>query len=307
MGITKTTNMSNVEAREVDFVTRFAQSWQALQEILGITRPIKKTPGTKLVSYTANSVNGLESSPAEGVDITPTTFEVEPVAYGDVTVEKYSKAVTVEAVAKYGAAVAVEKTDDAFLNELIGSVLDRFYTFVQTGTLTGTEADFQMAVAMANGKVIDKFKKMRKGISGVATIVNTLDAYRYLGAATLSIQNAFGIQYVQDFLGAKVMILSSEIPSGKVIATAVDNIDLYFIDPGDSDFAKLGLQYTTDGETNLIGFHAEGNYKNATGESYALLGMKLWAEYLDGVAVITVGNGTNEGTGTGTGGTGTGA
>ena len=288
MGITKTTNMSNVEAREVDFVTRFAQSWQALQEILGITRPIKKTPGTKLVSYTANSVNGLETSPAEGVDITPTTFEVKPVVYEDVEVEKYSKAVTVEAVAKYGAAVAVEKTDDAFLNELIGSVLDRFYTFVQTGTLTGAETDFQKAVAMANGKVIDKFKKMRKGISGVATIVNTLDAYRYLGAATLSIQNAFGIQYVQDFLGAKVMILSSEIPSGKVIATAVDNIDLYFIDPGDSDFAKLGLQYTTDGETNLIGFHAEGNYKNATGESYALLGMKLWAEYLDGVAVIDV-------------------
>ena len=288
MGITKTTNMSNVEAREVDFVTRFAQSWQALQEILGITRPIKKTPGTKLVSYTANSVNGLEESPAEGVDITPTTFEVKPVTYEDVEVEKYSKAVTVEAVAKYGAAVAVEKTDDAFLNELIGSVLDRFYTFVQTGTLTGAESDFQMAVAMANGKVIDKFKKMRKGISGVATIVNTLDAYRYLGAATLSIQNAFGIQYVQDFLGAKVMILSSEIPAGKVIATAVDNIDLYFIDPGDSDFAKLGLQYTTDGETNLIGFHAEGNYKNATGESYALLGMRLWAEYLDGVAVIDV-------------------
>lgn len=288
MGITKTTNMSNVEAREVDFVTRFAQSWQALQEILGITRPIQKTPGTKLVSYVANSVNGLEDSPAEGVDITPTTFEVEPVAYGDVEVEKYSKAVTIEAVAKYGAAVAVEKTDDAFLNELIGSVLDRFYTFVQTGTLTGAESDFQMAVAMANGKVIDKFKKMRKGISGVATIVNTLDAYRYLGAATLSIQNAFGIQYVQDFLGAKVMILSSEIPSGKVIATAVENIDLYYIDPGDSDFAKLGLQYTTDGETNLIGFHAEGNYKNATGESYALLGMNLWAEYLDGVAVIDV-------------------
>lgn len=288
MGITKTTNMSNVEAREVDFVTRFAQSWQALQEILGITRPIQKTPGTKLVSYTANSVNGLETSPAEGVDITPTTFEVKPVAYEDVEVEKYSKAVTIESVAKYGAAVAVEKTDDAFLNELIGSVLDRFYTFVQTGTLTGAESDFQMAVAMANGKVIDKFKKMRKGISGVATIVNTLDAYRYLGAATLSIQNAFGIQYVQDFLGAKVMILSSEIPAGKVIATAVDNIDLYFIDPGDSDFAKLGLQYTTDGETNLIGFHAEGNYKNATGESYALLGMKLWAEYLDGVAVIDV-------------------
>ena len=42
------------------------------------------------------------------------------------------------------------------------------------------------------------------------------------------------------------------------------------------------------GETNLIGFHANGNYSTAVGESYALMGMKLWAEYLDGIANITV-------------------
>ena len=69
----------------------------------------------------------------------------------------------------------------------------------------------------------------------------------------------------------------------------MENIDLYYIDPGDSDFKKLGLDYTTSGETNLIGFHAGGNYTNATGETYAIMGMKLWAEYLDGVCVVTVG------------------
>ena len=69
----------------------------------------------------------------------------------------------------------------------------------------------------------------------------------------------------------------------------MENIDLYYIDPGDSDFKKLGLDYTTSGETNLIGFHAGGNYTNATGEKYAIMGMKLWAEYLDGVCVVTVG------------------
>ena len=74
-----------------------------------------------------------------------------------------------------------------------------------------------------------------------------------------------------------------------VIATPVENIDLYYVDPSDSEFARLGLNYTTQGETNLIGFHAQGNYSTAVGESYALMGMALWAEYLDGIAKITFG------------------
>ena len=50
----------------------------------------------------------------------------------------------------------------------------------------------------------------------------------------------------------------------------------------------MGLSYTVQGETNLIGVHVEGDYKRATGDMYALMGMKLWAEYLDGIAVYTV-------------------
>ena len=205
---------------------------------------------------------------------------------------KYAKAVSIEAVDKWGAAVAVEKTDDAFLNELQGVVLDDFYAFLQTGSMISAETTFQMAVAMAIGNVKNKFKQMRRDITEVVTWVNTLDAYAYLGAADLSIQTAFGIDYVKNFMGAQTMIISSEIPRGVIIATPTENIDLYYVDPGDSDFAKLGLQYTVQGETNLIGFHAEGDYKHAVGESFALMGMKLWAEYLDGIAVVYVGTAT---------------
>ena len=42
------------------------------------------------------------------------------------------------------------------------------------------------------------------------------------------------------------------------------------------------------GETNLIGFHANGNYSTAVGESFALMGMTLWAEYADAIAIVTV-------------------
>ena len=50
--------------------------------------------------------------------------------------------------------------------------------------------------------------------------------------------------------------------------------------------------YTVQGETNLIGFHANGDYSHAVGESFALMGMTLWAEYLDAIAVVYIGTAT---------------
>ena len=88
-------------------------------------------------------------------------------------------------------------------------------------------------------------------------------------------------------IGATTMILSSEIEQGTVIAVPSDNLVLYYVDPA-TEFARLGLVYTTDGETNLIGFHAQGNYGTAVGESFALMGMKLWFEYADGVAIVEI-------------------
>ena len=286
--LTKAANI-NTTVREIDFVTRFGKNWDALRQIMGIMRPIRKTPGTKLVSSVASVT--LQSTVGEGEEIPYSLATVTPVAYGDITIEKYAKAVSIEAVAKYGAAVAVQKTDDAFLNELQNNVLTRFYTFLNTGLLTDMETTFQMALAMAKGKVLDKFQKMRRTVTEVVGFCNILDVYEYIGAANVTIQTQFGLNYIKDFMGYSTLFLLSEpdISRNKVIALPVENIDLYYIDPSDSDFAQLGLEYRVQGETNLIGFHANGNYNTAVGESFALMGMELWAEYLDGICVVTVG------------------
>lgn len=285
---TTTQQMNSVTARAVDFVSRFTANWDALREVLGIARPIRKQPGTKLVSYAA-SITLQDGAVAEGDLIPFSQANVVEVAHADLTVEKYAKAVTLEAVNKYGADVAIEKTDDAFLVELQGNVMDRFYDKLAEGTLTNTATDFQMGVALAVGSVVDKFKKMHKTSGQIVVFVNTMDAYKYLGAAHLTMQREQGLTYVKDFMGADRMVLSSEIAEGKIIATAAENLVLYYIDPSDSDFKKLGLNYVVQGETNLIGFSAEGNYSRAQGESYALMGMALWAEYVDAIAVVTVG------------------
>ena len=301
MAATKVENLTNprdslpnvytsVTAREMDFVTRFGDNWEALRNILGIMRPIRKTPGTSLVSYTADVT--LESGsvdPGEVIPYSKTT--ITQAAKSDLTIEKYAKAVPIEDVNKYGAEIAVEKSDDAFLTKLQNVVLNKFYTFIKTGTLTGTAATWQAALAKAQGEVLNKFATMQKDVTAVVGFANILDAYDYLGASDITVQTQFGLTYIKDFLGYSTLFLlpAAQIARGTVIATPVENIDLYYIDPGDSEFARLGLNYTTQGETNLIGFHAQGNYSTAVGESYALMGMALWAEYLDGIAKVTFG------------------
>lgn len=280
---------TNVTAREQDFVSVFNLNWDALRKILGIMRPIRKAPGTKLVSYKASVA--LESGNVDPGEVIPySKATVVQAAMEDLTIEKYAKATPIEDVEKYGAEVAIEKTDEAFRNELTAQVLTRFYTFLNTGALTGIVTTWQMALAMARGAVIDKFNKMRKSVTNVIGFANVLDAYKYLGGASITVQTAFGISYVENFMGYSTLFLLSDpdIAEGTVVALPVENIDLYYIDPGDSDFAKLGLVYTTMGETNLIGYHAQGAYHTAVGETYALMGMKLWAEYLDGIAVVKV-------------------
>jgi uncharacterized protein YjdB len=287
-GLTVVADIDRVRAREIDFVIKFANNWDALREVMGILRPIKKQPGTVLTSYTA-SITLADGNVGEGEEIPYSEATVSPVSYADLTLEKYAKAVSIEAVNKYGATVAIQRTDEAFLNELQAKVMDRFYNFLPTGTLTGDESTFQMAIAMAIGKCKDKFKKMHRDATRIVVWVNILDAYQYLGAATITVQNQFGVDYMKNFLGADTLILSSEVPRGFVYATPVDNIINYYIDPADSEFGQLGLNYTVQGETNLIGFHANGNYSTAVGESYALMGMALWAEYLDAIAVVSIG------------------
>lgn len=231
------------------------------------------------------------ASVGEGEAIPFTQFKVVESKREDIVVEKYAKSLTLESVAKWGATVAIEKTDDAFMVELQNKVLKDFYTFLKTGTLKGTQKKWQKALAIAKGAVLNKFAGMNRNVTEVVGFANVMDFYDWLGDKEITVQTMFGLQYIKNFFGFSTLFLLPDdyIPAKTVIATPVENIDLYYIDPGDSDFKKLGLDYTTSGETNLIGFHAGGNYTNATGETYAIMGMKLWAEYLDGVCVVTVG------------------
>lgn len=281
---------AEVTAREVDFVTRFANNWEHLREIMGVMRMINKAPGTVLKSKYATVA--LENGNVEaGAEIPYSEAQVHEKEYGTIRLEKFAKGVPIELIDEVGYENAIGLTDDQFLYELQALVVGRFYDYLKTGELISAKPTFQEALAEGQGRVRNKFKGMNKGITEIVGFCNLLDAYDYLGAANITVQNEFGLNYIENFLGYRRLFLASdnEIPRGKVVSLPVENIIGYKVSPDDNEFSRAGLSYTVDGVTNIIGVHTQGNYGTAVSEMFAFMGLVVIAEYIDGVAVVDIG------------------
>lgn len=293
--LTKSVDIATT-SRIINFVSAFNDDWAGLRALYGISRPIRKAPGTVLKSKYAE-VTLQSGSVAEGDLIPFSKAQVKEKDYAPITIQKYAKSVSLEAIDNHGYDDAILRTDREFRRKLISKVQNDYYTYLLTGTLTGAKTTFQAAVAEAEGLVRNKWDQMDKGLTQIVGFANIMDAYDYLGAANITTQNAFGMTYIENFLGVSRLFLSSKVPSGKIAATPVENIDLYYVDPSDSDFARAGLQYVamsdvlpgTEEVQNLIGFWAKGDYDRATSNSYAIMGMTLFSEYLDGIALVDIG------------------
>lgn len=115
---------------------------------------------------------------------------------------------------------------------------------------------------------------------------NPLDVADYLASANITLQTAFGMTYVENFLGLGTVILNSSVPKGKIYATAKDNIVLYYIPVNGADLGEV-FDFTTDA-TGYIGIHEEPDYTNMTASDTVINGMALFAERIDGVVVGSI-------------------
>lgn len=272
-----------IKAREVDFVSTFAESTKTLMKVLGVTRKIAKQAGTVLRAYTA--VGTLESGVvAEGEIIPLSKYETEEVALGEIVLHKYRKATSAEAIISAGYDQAVDMTTDRMLKDVQGAVRTDLFNFLATGTGSAKGENFQAVIAQTWGQLQGKFED--DDVQGVY-FVNPLDVADYLASASITTQSAFGMTYVENFLGLGTVITSSRVPKGKVYGTAKDNIVCYYVPVNGGDLGEA-FAFTSD-ETGLIGIHEEPDYTNLTASDTVVNGMVLFAERLDGVVVGTIG------------------
>lgn len=288
----KTTDFVNVQAREIDFVSRFSTAFESLRDLLSVSSVIAKPAGANITIKKAVADAALEQSVAEGVEIAYTNYNITESVLSTITMQKYRKGVTLEAIEKYGYDTAVAKTDTALLNDLQAKITgDLFSTMRSAATGTSTGSTWQAALAKARGEVIEQAKASHISAGGAVAFVNVNDFFGWEGSASITVQTAFGLQYIENFMNYSKVILcaGSEIPANTVIATAIDNLDVYYVDAAQSDFAKAGLQYTTDGENNILGVHIGGNYGTAVADTFAIMGVTIAPEYANVLRKVTVG------------------
>ena len=269
-------------AREIEFTYNFSEGVRKLMEALGVTRKIAKQAGTVLKAYKA--VGTLESGAvAEGEVIPLSKYATEAVNLGEITLKKWRKATSAEAIVERGYDQAVEMTTDRMLRDVQKAIRTDLFTFLATGTGEAGGADMQSTLAQAWGQLQVKFED--DAIQAVY-FVNPLDIADYLGAAQITTQTAFGMTYVEDFLGLGTVIMNASVPKGKIYATAKENIVLYYIPVNGADLGEA-FDFTSD-ETGYIGIHETPDYTNMTASDTVVNGMVFFAERIDGVVVGTI-------------------
>lgn len=270
------------KVRDVDFAERFSTGLETLMKMLGVTRKIEKKAGEILKVYkvTGTLENGTV---AEGEIIPLSKYQTTYEPIGAAELKKWRKVTTAEAISEKGYGQAVNDTNAKMLKDIQKGIRTDFVSFLGTGTGTASGVGLQAAMAQVWGQMQVLFED-----TSIETVyfMNPLDVADYLGGAQITTQTAFGMSYIENFLGMGTAILASDIPKGKIYATAAENIVLYYIPVTSADMAQA-FDLTAD-STGLIGIHTGPTYDNLSAETVAASGVGLFAEKLDGIVVGTI-------------------
>lgn len=274
------------KVREVDFVGQFAQkSLKKLIEVLGVTRLIPMMEGTTLYVYETTGTL-QDGNVAEGEVIPLSQYETTKKAVGEITLRKWRKAVSAEAIKKSGYQAAVVETDQKLLRDVQKGIRTDLFSFMNgsiDGSVTATGAGLQAALAAAWGQLQVIFEDDE---AQAVFFLNPLDVADYLGTAAVTVQTAFGMQYIENFLSLGTVVLSGRITKGTFIATAKENLIMYYLTMN-GDLANA-FSLTTD-ETGYIGIKSGyQNEERAQIESLVMSGIRFLVEYAPGIVKGTI-------------------
>lgn len=274
-------------AREIDLVYQFTHSSLAkLIEALGVTRKIPMMEGTTMYVYATTGSLVNNGAVPEGEIIPLSQYERTKTPVGEITLKKWRKAASAEAIKKSGYEEAVRETDAGLIRDVQGAIRTDFFTFLNgtiAGSTTATGVGLQAALANAWGQLQVKFED---DTAEAVYFVNPTDVATYLGSAQITMQTAFGMNYIENFLGLGTVILTSRVTAGTFIATAKQNIIMYYLSMN-GDIANA-FDLTTD-ELGYIGISSgHADKTRAQIESLVMDGIQFLVEYAAGVIKGTI-------------------
>ena len=269
----------------IDKAYGLRDSVRKLTEALGIQDVQPLSEGTTIKIYKTEKVNS-PAQVAEGEVVALTKIRRVLHQTIVVTLEKFRKTTTAEAIARSGFSKSVNDTDDKLISEIGIGIKKAFFTMLKTGTGTATKgANLQAACAQLWGALQTGFEDVE--VEGQTVFfVNPLDAANYLASAAITVQTAFGLTYVKNFLGMGTLIISKEIAQGAPIATVSDNLKCACVGSG-SEVADV-FGYIFD-ETGLIGMNHTIASDRVSVDTNVIEGVKFYTEDLGKVYIGSIG------------------
>ena len=271
-----------VKAQSIDFAEVFGKKMTTLQQMLGIERKLPMPVGSVIKTYKSKVT--LQDGNVEKGDLIPLSkVEMEEAEPIELAFDKHRKAVSAEDIQKFGFERAVSMTDAELVKELQKDIRTKFFAQLDTAKGKSKGTGLQGAIAQGWGSVQTIFED-----DGVTTIVfvNPLDCADYLASANITIQKEFGLNYVQNFLGADIAIITTSVKKGVLYATATDNLCLAYAEVAGGEINKA-FDFVTD-STGVIGVTKDVNIQRLTAETVTLSAIALFAERLDGVIKVTI-------------------
>lgn len=282
-------NSDLARVRQVDFVSMFGYNTKKLMELLGVMRLIPKQAGTVLKRHSV--IGTLEDGSVPEGDIIPLSkYQTVETPLKEIELKKWRKATSAEAILDKGYDQAVDETNDKMLQDIQGKIRTGIIgSLTIDGQPTASGANTQAALADAWGKLANIFEN--DAVESVY-FLNPMDIASYLATAQITVQQAFGFSYVENFLGLGTVILNSGIVAGTFKATAKQNMVGYYVPANEADLAKA-FDFVSD-ETGLIAVHEYADYDRLTADSTFLSGIEIFADNEAGVISGTIGEGLGE-------------
>ena len=265
----------------IDFTSRISQNIRELQELLGVIDLEPMAAGTEIKIYKWE-VSELAEQVGEGEKIGLTKVKRALKETITLSLDKYRKNTTAEAIQRSGRDIAVNKSDEQLIKKVQKAIKGSLYVMLNAGTGTATGKDLQQVLANLWAELQEYYED--EDVNPIY-FINPKDVADYLGTAQVTMQNAFGFTYIENFLGLGTAVISPQVAAKKPIATAKENLRGAYV-PMSGDVAQT-FSLTAD-ETGLIGMVHAMVTENATVDTLMMSCVKFFPEFADGVFIGTI-------------------
>lgn len=265
-------------ALSIDFAEKFGKNIKSLYDLLGAHSLIPMAAGTVIKTYTSSvTLDDNVISPGDIIPLSEVVMKDGPTI--ELVFNKKRKSVPIEDIQKYGFNKAITMTDEKLIRAIQKQIRDNLLGQLATGTGEAEGENLQKLMAQNWAAVTAKFSE---DDVEVVSFANPFDVADYLGEANVSLQTTFGMNYLENFLGNKIVFLHADVPAGTVYSTAIDNLNLAYASINGEMSKAFDL---TSDESGIIGVTHDTQKQRLTSETIAISAIAWFAERVDGVIV----------------------